>query len=263
MMNHFDEMTDNDHVILPKPPLESKLPTFEYDPQSNYDHLDPYHLVHKVNLLMVRNIQGVTIFTQNLEGDEEEISPFTHPPFILDERGENLSHDTNFGHDDKSEEVSPSNLNNVDEGISSIFKVSQPIYDDYHEHSSKDCDQSVEAIISRNNSLVANEVTSKNTSVEMSRSKPSLVHNHVRPHTQREPNLCTTMRIDCIPSPRQSIREPQDIFAFRKLPNYPKNTTDSREKGTKHFVFNDNTNFKDDHSSNPNHEPHPLTVRHA
>jgi len=184
-MNRCDEMTDHDHDIFPKPPLESKLSPFEDNPQLNYDHLDPCHPVHKIDLSMVRNdIQGVTVFTQNLEGDEEAVSPFTHPPFIHDERGENLSYDTNLGPDDKSEEVSPFNLNNVDEGISSVFKVSQPIYDDYPEHSSEDCDQLVETINFEDSSLVSNEVTSNNTSVEIGLPKPSLVHNDVRPNTQ-------------------------------------------------------------------------------
>lgn len=267
-MNRYDEMTDNDHVILPTPPLESKLHTFEDDSQFNYDHLDPCRPVQKVDLSMVRNdIQGITVFTQNLEGDEETISPFTHPPFVPDERGENVSHDFN--------------LNHVDEDISSIFKVSQPICDPYHKHSSEDGNQLDEAIRFENDSLVANEVTSHNASVEISLPKPSLVHNDVRHNTQREPNICTIMSNDRILNPRQktfpkddkfsirepfpcqSICEPHVIFGFVKVSNYAKNATDSIGKGTKHNTFNDDADRKDDYPLNPNYELHPLTVRHA
>jgi len=84
-------MIDNHQVILPKPPLESKLPTFEDDPQSSHDNLDPCHLVHKADLSMGRNdIQVVKIFAQNHKGDKEAIYPFTHAPSINDEYKENL-----------------------------------------------------------------------------------------------------------------------------------------------------------------------------
>ena len=130
-------MVNNEKVVFPRNPLQSKPHALEDDPYLKCDHNDHFDLVLETDMSIGENFfPTIVLFNQIPEVNEGEIPPITPPPPIYDEYKEIFSHDVGFDHDEKSKEVSPANQDDDDEGISLIPNVSQPLYDDYHEPSS-------------------------------------------------------------------------------------------------------------------------------